>query len=91
MYVTSWQRLAGILVLKDSRDNEHHFLLRLDKSFNFNFVRVWVLILTVLYVIQAIAYFIGTISLSVEIGEVKMSVHFWIVINAFPFKLLKYL
>ena len=85
--VTNWHRLKGILVLRDSRDIEHHFLLHLDKSFNSN--RVWVWILTVLYVIQAIAYFIGAISLSVEIDEVKMSVHFWILINAFPFKLLK--
>jgi len=51
-------------------------------------VRVWVWILTVLYVIQAIAYFIGAISLSVEIDEVKTDekdraigvlVFFWII------------
>merc|ERR1712037_278656 len=34
-------------------------------------VRVWVWILTILYVIQAIAYFIGAISLSANIDEVK--------------------
>ena len=36
-----------------------------------NFLRVWVWILTVLYVIQAITYFIGAISLSANIDEVK--------------------
>ena len=34
-------------------------------------LRVWVWILTVLYVIQAILYFIGAISASVNIDEVK--------------------
>merc|ERR1712110_1090340 len=51
-------------------------------------VRVWVWILTILYVIQAIAYFIGAISLSANIDEVKTDekdraigvlVFFWII------------
>ena len=37
----------------------------------FNFLRVWVWILTILYVIQAIAYFIGAITMSANIDEVQ--------------------
>ena len=44
-------------------------------------LRVWVWILTILYVIQAIAYFIGAISLSANIDEVK-GIKYWFIVSS---------
>ena len=46
-------------------------LLNFTLFLNLNFLRVWVWILTILYVIQAIIYFIGAISFSANIDEVE--------------------